>query len=283
MKLFSYMNSQNAACWGVTFDGKTGIPGHSLFDGHFSSIKSLLQERRTDALREEASRFTATMPLRHLRFLPVIPDADQFYCAGLNYKAHAAESGKEAPTHPRIFSRVAQSLAGHGASVIRPRVSTHFDFEGELAVIIGTPGRHIREEDALDHVFGFSCFMDGSVRDWQKVTTTLGKNFQATGGFGPWLVTADELVNLDDLTVISRLNGKEMQRGHTDNLIYSIPFLIHYLSQMTQLNPGDVIATGTPEGVGQSRQPAVWMKAGDTIEVEISRIGILTNNVEDEV
>ena len=173
-----------------------------------------------------------------------------------------------------MFVRFADTLVGHGGELIRPKVSDNFDFEGELAVVIGKGGRHIAAERALDHVAGYTCFVDGSVRDYQKFSVTSGKNFPGTGPLGPWLVTTDEIPDPSRLTLMTRLNGKEMQHSTTDLLIYSIPQIIAFCSDFTALSPGDVIATGTPEGVGHSRKPPLWMKPGDTLEVEITGIGI---------
>jgi 2-keto-4-pentenoate hydratase/2-oxohepta-3-ene-1,7-dioic acid hydratase in catechol pathway len=158
-------------------------------------------------------------------------------------------------------------------------VSDNFDFEGELGVVIGTRGRLISQADALDHVGGYTCFNDGSVRDWQKHSVTSGKNFEASGACGPWIVTADEIPDPRTLTLVTRLNGQEVQRSGLDLLIHSIPRIIEYISTMTTLEPGDIIATGTPAGVGSRRTPPLWMKPGDTIEVEISSVGVLKNPI----
>jgi 2-keto-4-pentenoate hydratase/2-oxohepta-3-ene-1,7-dioic acid hydratase in catechol pathway len=217
-----------------------------------------------------------------ITFLPVIPDPELIACAGINYRSHASETGREVPKQPSIFIRRANTLVGHDGEMIRPIVSTHFDFEGELAVVIGRGGRHIAPERALDHVAGYTCFVDGSVRDYQKFSVTSGKNFPGTGPLGPWMVTADEIPDPTRLTLTTRLNGIEMQRSGTDLLIYSIPQIIAFCSDFTPLSPGDVIATGTPEGVGHRRTPPLWMKAGDELEVEITGIGTLRNRIVDE-
>ncbi len=175
--------------------------------------------------------------------------------------------------------RFTDTLAANGAPLVRPTVSDNFDFEGELALIIGKGGRHIAEDRALDHVAGYACFNDGSIRDWQKHSVSAGKNFPSTGGFGPWMVTKDEIPDPAALTLTTRLNGAEVQHAGTDMLIFPIPRLIAYVSAFTALNPGDVIATGTPEGVGLTRTPPLWMKPGDVVEVEISGIGTLRNPV----
>jgi 2-keto-4-pentenoate hydratase/2-oxohepta-3-ene-1,7-dioic acid hydratase in catechol pathway len=220
--------------------------------------------------------------LADIKFLPVIPDPELITCAGINYRSHASETGREIPKQPSMFIRRTNTLVGHEGELIRPAVSQQFDFEGELAVIIGRGGRHIKAEQALDHVAGYTCFVDGSVRDYQKFSVTSGKNFPGTGPLGPWLVTTDEIPDPTRLTLMTRLNGKEMQRSATDLLIYSVPHIIAFCSDFTPLSPGDVIATGTPEGVGHRRNPQVWMKPGDVLEVEITGIGVLRNRVADE-
>lgn len=220
--------------------------------------------------------------LEEIKFLPVIPNPGKILCAGINYRAHAAETGRDAPKAPSVFARFTDTLVGHRGDMIRPRVSTQFDYEGELAVIIGRPGRHISADRALDYVAGYSCFVDGSVRDYQKFSVTAGKNFPATGPLGPWLVTTDEIPDLGRLTLSTRLNGVEMQRASTADMIHSVSAIVAFCSDFTALSAGDVIATGTPEGVGHRRSPPVWMKAGDVLEVEISGIGTLRTRVVDE-
>src|SRR5215813_10962162 len=220
--------------------------------------------------------------LAEIKFLPVIPDPELITCAGVNYRSHASETGRDIPKQPSMFIRRPNTLLGHEGELIRPSVSQNFDFEGELAVVIGRGGRYIKAERALEHVAGYTCFVDGSVRDYQKFSVTSGKNFPGTGPLGPWMVTTDELADPTKLTLMTRLNGKEMQRSGTDLLIYSIPQIIAFCSEFTELAPGDVIATGTPEGVGHRRKPPLWMKAGDVLEVEISGIGTLRSRIVDE-
>jgi len=220
--------------------------------------------------------------LADIKFLPVIPNPSKILCAGINYRSHAAETGRELPKQPSMFIRFTDTLIGHSGEMIRPNVSDNFDFEGELTVVIGKAGRHIKSENALDHVAGYTCFVDGSVRDFQKFSVTSGKNFPGTGPLGPWLVTTDEIPDPSKLTLMTRLNGKEVQHSPTDLLIYSIPQIIAFCSDFTALSSGDIIATGTPEGVGHSRKPPLWMKAGDTLEVEITGIGTLRTRIADE-
>lgn len=230
---------------------------------------------------------TVGMPCRTLaglRLLPPVPAPPKILCVGLNYGRHVAEAGRELPAHPSMFARFADSFVGHEAPVWKPRLSDKFDYEGELAVVIGRAGRHIAARDALSHVAGYTCMAENSVRDFQKhnAQVTPGKNFERSGAIGPWLVTADEVGDPARLQVITRLNGTVMQQGDVSDLIFPIPELIAYISAFTPLSPGDVIATGTPEGVGSSRKPPRFLAVGDTLEVEIPGIGTLVNTVADE-
>ena len=215
---------------------------------------------------------------------PVIPNPDKIICVGLNYHAHVQETGRTETTNPVLFARYAGSQIGHDAALIKPLESNEFDYEGELAVIIGKEGRRISEADALDHVAGYACYNDASVRDWQKHTHQFmpGKTFANTGPFGPWMVTANEIPDPAKLHLQTRLNGEVMQDTTTDLLITSIPQLISYCSTILPLLPGDVIVSGTPGGVGARRSPPVFMKDGDVCEIEISGIGILRNPVRAE-
>jgi 2-keto-4-pentenoate hydratase/2-oxohepta-3-ene-1,7-dioic acid hydratase in catechol pathway len=257
----------------VTLNGRIGQPTlrDALAADSIGEIRKLLDSEKPDR------------KLADIGFLPVIPRPEKILCAGINYRTHAAEAGRELPAAPSLFARFADTLVGHDSEMIRPRVSEKFDFEGELAVIIGKSGRHIKPERAFDHVAGYSCFVDGSVRDYQKFSVTAGKNFPATGPLGPWIVTTDEIPDPARLTLTTRLNGVEMQRSSTGLVIHSIPALIAFCSDFTTLSAGDVIATGTPEGVGHRRSPPVWMKAGDVLEVEITGIGTLRTHVVDEM
>jgi 2-keto-4-pentenoate hydratase/2-oxohepta-3-ene-1,7-dioic acid hydratase in catechol pathway len=218
---------------------------------------------------------------------PALPIANptKFICVGLNYALHAKEGGHEIPTYPSFFLRVATSLVAAGAPVIRPKASIQLDYECELAIVIGKAGRHIPEEKALEHVFGYTVFNDVSVRDFQRKTSQWmpGKNFDGTGPLGPWIVTADELPpGAAGLRITTRVNGETMQDSNTSDMIFSTARTIALLSEFMTLEPGDVIATGTPSGVAHAREPPTWMKAGDTVAVEVERIGVLTNPVVDE-
>lgn len=216
--------------------------------------------------------------------LPVIPNPGKILCVGLNYATHVAETGREQKEHPAIFHRWADTLIADGQPLICPPETARFDYEGELAVVIGKGGRRISREAAMDHVAGYSVFQDGSVRDWQRhnIQFTPGKNFPGTGGFGPALVTPDEVSDLGSQRVQTRLNGQLVQDQPVSDMIWDIPAVIEYCSTFTELHAGDVIATGTPGGVGDKRNPPLYMKGGDRVEVSIGVIGTLTNPVIDE-
>jgi 2-keto-4-pentenoate hydratase/2-oxohepta-3-ene-1,7-dioic acid hydratase in catechol pathway len=256
----------------VTLNDKIGQP----------SLRAALSAGAMSAMLQAAKDATPDRKLSDIKFLPVIPNPNKILCAGVNYRAHAAEVGRELPKQPSMFVRFTDTLIGHDGEMIRPNVSDHFDFEGELTLVIGKGGRHIKAEHALDHVAGYTCFVDGSVRDYQRFSVTSGKNFPGTGPLGPWLVTADEIPDPGKLTLTTRLNGQQVQHATTDQLIYAIPQIIAFCSDFTALSPGDIIATGTPEGVGHGRKPPLWMKPGDTLEVEISSIGTLRTRIVDE-
>ena len=204
-------------------------------------------------------------------------------CVGVNYRPHIEEMGREIPSYPVVFTRFASSLVGPGEPVIRPQASEQLDFEGELAIVIGKNARHVSRENALDYVAGYCCFLDGSVRDWQRHTGqfTAGKNFDRSGAIGP-MVPAADVPDPTTLELTTRVNGEVMQRGSVADLVFDIPRLIEYCSTFTELRPGDIIATGTPGGVGAARTPPVWLKDGDLVEVDISGIGVLRNPVQDE-
>lgn len=226
----------------------------------------------------------ADFPFDSVTHAPVIPNPDKIICVGLNYHDHIQETGREETPNPVLFARYAGSQIGHGAPLIKPLESDQFDYEGELAVIIGKPGRRIPEAEALAHVAGYACYNDGSVRDWQKHTHQFmpGKTFAGTGAFGPWMVTADEIPDPAALRLQTRLNGQVVQDTDVSLLICSIPRLIAYCSTILPLLPGDVIVSGTPGGVGARRNPPLWMRDGDVCEVEISGVGTLSNPVRAE-
>lgn len=212
------------------------------------------------------------------------PDTNRrILCVGVNYRPHIEEMGREIPSHPVVFIRFPGSLVEDGEALLRPRVSEQFDFEGELAIVIGKTARHVARADAYDYIGGYCCFMDGSVRDWQRHTGqfTAGKNFERSGAIGP-TVPAASIPDPTQLELVTRVNGEVMQRGRIADLVFDIPSLIEYCSTFTKLEPGDVIATGTPGGVGAARKPPVWLRDGDSVEVEIPGVGVLKNPVQDE-
>jgi 2-keto-4-pentenoate hydratase/2-oxohepta-3-ene-1,7-dioic acid hydratase in catechol pathway len=220
-----------------------------------------------------------------LSFRPPIENAGKILCLGLNYVDHAAEGGHAKPDYPSIFLRCTTSLVAHGEAILRPRVSSQLDYEAELVAVVGRVARHVAARDALSHIAGYSCFNDASVRDYQRKTSqwTIGKNFDRTGAFGPWFVTADELPpGAAGLGIRSRLNGRVMQDANTSDMIFPVAETVALLSECLTLEPGDLLVMGTPAGVGHARKPPVWMKDGDTIEIEIESIGVLSNPVRDE-
>ncbi|MGE0808353.1 MAG: fumarylacetoacetate hydrolase family protein [Burkholderiaceae bacterium] len=274
----------------IRFEHQHRIGVGVLQDGHVYDAGqhlgvSRIAELLTPEGRGQAATLTQGAPdylLDNVRLLEPCDPTARLFCIGINYPLHAAETGRPMPARPSSFIRTQQSIVPPGAPLVRPSVSAQFDYEGELAVVIGVAGRHIAKVDALSHVAGYTCFNDGSVRDYQQFAVTAGKNFERSGSCGPWIMTADAIPDPSRLTLVTRLNGTEVQRSGTDVMIYSIPFLVSYLSEITTLLPGDLIATGTPGGVGSRRVPPLWMKAGDRVEVEISEIGILSNPVVDE-
>jgi 2-keto-4-pentenoate hydratase/2-oxohepta-3-ene-1,7-dioic acid hydratase in catechol pathway len=249
-----------------------------------STLKELIEARAMGMAAEYIQGRSADYSAAEVSLLPVIPDPGKIICVGLNYIDHVKETGRELADHPVIFHRYAESQVGHEQALYRPKVSEKFDYEGEMAVIMSGGGRHIEAADALNHIAGYSCYNDATVRDWQSHTRQFGmaKNFLRSGAFGPWMVSADEIPNYRDLSLQTRLNGEVMQSGKLQDLAFDIPNLISYVSKALPWNPGDVLVTGTPGGVGFKRNPPVFLKPGDCIEVEVSKIGILSNPVEDE-
>ena len=247
--------------------------------GGFPDLKAAIA---ADALAQLAADVgNDRIPLCDIRYLPTIPNPDKVLCVGLNYRAHQEETGRGGEGVPTIFTRFAASQMGHLEPMVRPRESATLDYEGEIAMIIGRPGRRIARAEALSHVAGFSIYNDGSVREYQRQTSqfTPGKNFSATGGFGPWMMTPDEIGDLDDMEITTRLNGEVMQNARASLLVHGFAELIELCSTFTELVPGDVIVTGTPGGVGAARTPPVFMDDGDSIEIEVKPIGRLVNPV----
>ena len=282
MKLASYMVKGQASYGVISERGLIDLS--TKMGGRFPTLRTLLAADALDQAREAVRDSKPDYEMREVTFLPTIPDPDKIFCIGVNYHAHRQETGRPEMAYPTIFTRYANTQVGHEQALIKPRVSNDFDYEAELAVIIGKRARDVPKERALDYVAGYSCYNDASVRDWQRHSSqfTAGKNFVGTGALGPCMVTTDEIPDPTVLSLTMRLNGREMQRSTTDLMIFTIPTLINYLTTFSELVPGDVISTGTPGGVGSRRNPPVWMKPGDIAEVEISGIGILRNPVATE-
>jgi 2-keto-4-pentenoate hydratase/2-oxohepta-3-ene-1,7-dioic acid hydratase in catechol pathway len=282
MKLLSYLDGTREE-WGVVVGD--GVAPLSARTG-CATLAEFLGSPAFPRRAQYVEGLQAERPLAGLHFLPVIPRPEKIVCAVRNYMDHhqevlAAGMQRELSEEPPIFLRVWRSQVGHGQPVVKPRVSDTLDWEGELAVVIGQPGRDIPAERAWEHVAGYSIYNDVSVREWQFHAKQIasGKNFEGTGPFGPWMVTADEIEPGRPLRLQTRLNGETVQDSHTGHMIFAVPRLIAYASTIFTLMPGDVIATGTPAGVGWSRKPQRFMKAGDVVEVEIEAIGTLRNPV----
>lgn len=287
MRLLSFSSGGKESWGSVAGDGVIDL-GNALgrkYAGLQDFIASPDYARRDEIVQGRE----ADHRLSDIRFLPVIPRPEKIVCLVRNYMDHhqevlAAGMHRELSQFPPIFLRVWRSQVGHGEPIVRPEVSHELDWEAELAVIVGKGGRRIAERDALSHVAGYSCYNDVSVREWQFHAKQIaaGKNFVGTGPFGPWMVTADEIPEPENLKLELRINGKTEQSSNTRHLIFKIPTIINYCSTIFDLAPGDVLVTGTPAGVGWSRKPPQFLKAGDTVEVEIEKIGVLRNPVVDE-
>jgi 2-keto-4-pentenoate hydratase/2-oxohepta-3-ene-1,7-dioic acid hydratase in catechol pathway len=282
MKLISFLNN-NKPSYGIVL-GDEVLDLLPILGAQAPDLKTLIALDLLGAAAQAAKAHKPTLKFSQLTLLPVITNPNKIVCVGLNYGEHVRETGREITESPALFLRVSESQVAHGQDIVRPPESQRLDYEGEIAIVIGKGGRRISEADAWSHIAGYSCYNDGSVRDWQAATTqwTAGKNFYRTGGFGPWMVTADEIAPNQKMTLITRLNGVELQRASTDMMIHSIPRQIAYISTFTPLEPGDVIVTGTPGGVGNKRTPQLFMKPGDICEIEVDAVGILRNGIRDE-
>lgn len=281
MRLASFIHEGRATYGLVTEQGLLPAPGEFL-----RAHPTLRQALADGALAALARSVQGGVPLvpESVRFLPVIPEPHRILCVGVNYLEHIREMGRELPEHPTLFVRFPETLVGHGEPLEKPAVSEQYDYEGELAVVVGRRARNLTESDALDCIAGYTCFMDGSVRDWQRHTSQFipGKNFPATGSAGPWLLTADEIPDPGRLRLATRVNGETLQSAPASDLCIGIPRILAYCSAFCRLEPGDIIATGTPSGVGFARTPPRWLAPGDVVEVEIDGIGTLRNPVVDE-
>ena len=280
MRLLSFRHAGASKFGAVVESGIVDLSART--QGRWSGLREVLASKALPELAALAKGATADLQLADIDLLPVIPDPEKILCIGLNYASHVGEVGRELPKVPSVFSRLHNTLVPAGGNIVRPKASIAFDYEGELAVIIGERCRHVPRARALSVVAGYTCFLDASVRDFQKHSVTAGKNFPATGPLGPWMVTAEVVEDPQRLELTTRLNGVVVQRDTTDHMIFDVATIIEYLSTVTWLEPGDVIATGTPDGVGLGRTPPLWMKGGDKVEVEISGIGTLNVNVVDE-
>lgn len=282
MRLISYTRC-GASGFGV-MHGAGLVPLADRLAPGVRTLKAALAGDLLDRVPALLTGRSAELALSDVCLLPVIPDPAKILCIGLNYETHRRETGRPAAEHPSVFIRFADTQVAHGQAICKPNASDALDFEGELAVVIGRGGRNISEAGAMAHVAGFSCYNDATLRDWQRHTHqfTPGKNFPGTGAFGPWLVTADDIPDYADLPITTRLNGEVVQSASLADLIFPIPKLVAYCSAFTPLAAGDVILTGTPGGVGDRRDPPLFMKAGDLVEVEIGGIGRLANRIENE-
>lgn len=283
MKLASYRTKGRTSYGIVTEQGVIDLG--SRLGADFSDLKALISANALDLAYVARDRHVPDLAVNDVTFLPVIANPGKIFCVGLNYEAHRLETKRQESAHPTIFLRLPSSQQGHMQPLVRPSESSQFDYEGEIALVIGKGGRRIPEQSAGDHIAGYCCYNDASVRDWQFHTTqwTPGKNFDHTGSFGPWLVTAKEIPPGSVMTLVTRLNGQEVQRTTTDMLTRGFNELIAYISTFTTLDPGDVIVTGTPGGIGARREPPLFMQPGDTVEVEVDKIGILRNTIEADV
>jgi 2-keto-4-pentenoate hydratase/2-oxohepta-3-ene-1,7-dioic acid hydratase in catechol pathway len=286
MRLLSYIANGQPSWGAVKGDGIIDLG--SRLKHRFPGIREAIAADALPVLRDETARAAADLPFAAIRYRIPVPDPEKILCVGVNYANRNEEyqDGTEAKPYPSLFMRTRESLVGHEEPILRPPESSQLDYEGEIALVIGKPGRRIKKSDAIGHVFGLSCFQEGTIRDWTrhgKFNVTQGKNFDATGSMGPWLVTMEEIADVVRLELSTYVNGERRQHDTTANLIYGFADLISYISSFTTLKPGDVISTGTPTGAGVRFDPPVWLKPGDLVEVECPAIGRLSNRVRDEI
>ncbi|WP_317930404.1 fumarylacetoacetate hydrolase family protein [Halioxenophilus sp. WMMB6] len=279
MYLVSFLRPDGSASYGTT-DGTT-IHDFGAELGHeFKDLRAVIAGGAVEKMKGEAPTFSLT----DVTLLPPIPNPDKILCIGMNYMSHIKETGRDKPKFPSIFTRYPSSIVGHGVPLVRPKASDKFDYEGELAVIIGKTCRHVPESEAFDVIAGYTCFNDGSIRDYQIHTSQFwpGKSFEASGSMGPWLVTRDEVADIGLETLTTYINGNVEQQAKINDLAITIPEMIAYISTVITLSPGDVIATGTPGGVGRFREPQLYLEPGMTADVEVTGIGTLSNSIVDE-
>tara|TARA_B100000579_G_scaffold435013_1_gene457255 strand:+ start:1107 stop:1958 length:852 start_codon:yes stop_codon:yes gene_type:complete len=282
MKFVSFL-LKGEAKFGIS-DGKNIIDLTDKILGA-RTLKELIEKKAISEAKKYASENDKNININEIEFLPLIPNPGKIICVGLNYSEHVKETGKTVEENPVVFLRVSKSQTAHNQYIQRPKVSTKLDFEGEMAVIMSEAGKHIKSNEAMKQIVGYSCYNESTVRDFQKHTSqfTMGKNFEKTGSFGPHMVLAEDIPDYTKLKIQTRLNGKVMQDANLNQLIFDIPTLISYISKALPWNAGDVLVTGTPGGVGFKRNPPVFMKDGDKVEVEISDIGVLSNIIKDEI
>lgn len=278
MRFASYTTAEGSDTWGAEIDGRLydlGPSGKNLASSLKAAVASGLVAGDPDVTGAPVAA------VDEVRFLPVIADPDKIICIGVNYKMHQAEVGRPDAAAPTVFTRFADSQMGHGAPAVRPATTDQFDYEGELAIVIGAPAYHVAEDEAWGVIAGYSAYNDFSVRDWQRHTSQWipGKNFADTGAFGPYLVAAGDIADVNELRLETRVNGEVRQSASVAELIFTIPQLIAYVTGFTALWPGDVIVTGTPGGVGFFMEPQGLLSAGDVVEVDITGLGVLTNQV----
>ena len=279
MKLAS-CTMQGRATYGVIVNNDLQIPSDEFLK-HHPDLKSVLA---AGAAQDLLAAVGERVALEKLSFEPPVTHPEKILAVGMNYMEHIQEMGREPPDYPAVFIRYPDSLVGHGQLLVRPRVSDKYDYEGELAAIIGKPARYVAAAEALNYVAGYTCLNDGSIRDFQRHGSqfTPGKNFPCSGACGPWMVTADEIPDPSVLELTTRLNGAVVQQSPVSDMRFSVADIIAYCSTFTTLQPGDIITTGTPGGVGAGRSPQVWLSEGDRVSVEINGIGVLKNEVADE-
>ncbi|RMF07736.1 MAG: FAA hydrolase family protein [Alphaproteobacteria bacterium] len=285
MKLVSFANGRGPTYGVVTWDGIIDIGARIGLE--YPDLKAVLNAGALDRMRDLAERESPDFDPDNVRYLPPIPGPEKIFCVGVNYPNRNTEyaDNSEAPRYPSLFLRTPDSFVGHNEPILRPPESGQLDYEGEIALIIGKGGRRIPEFKARDHIAGLTCANDGTLRDWVrhgKFNVTQGKNFDRSGSMGPWMTTVDEFADLDDIPLITRVNGEIRQQDTTANLIFPFARLISYISTFSTLKPGDVILTGTPTGAGARLDPPQYLSPGDVVEVQVSNVGVLTNEIRDE-
>lgn len=285
MKLLSYLHQGRAAFGAVVGDGVVDL-AHRMRPA-YPTLAAMLADDALSRARAMAAREAGDIALADIEFLPPVPHPGKILCIGINYRDRSAEyrDGMEPPKYPSLFMRTPESLVGHRRPIIRPLESHQLDYEGEIALVLGKQGRRIPEPEALSHIAGITCMNEGTIRDWLrhgKYNVTQGKNFARTGAIGPWLLTSDEVGSFDRLRVTTRVNGELRQDDTTEHLVFSFAQLISYVSTFMTLEPGDILATGTPTGAGARLDPPQYLKPGDLVEVEVSGVGVLSNVVADE-